>query len=454
MSEQPDDVARLRAEVERLSHELDAVRSAPPSASPAVTHGRTGAWRTVLVVVLLILVGILSPLVVVASWVHDEISDTDRYVATVAPLADNPAIQNAVANEITTQVFDRLDVQAVTQRAIAALSEKGLRPSAVASLTALAGPLANSIKSFIHTQVLELVQSDEFATAWAEANRTAHQQMVALLTGNTDNGAVSVSGGTVSINLATVINSVKARLQDRGFTLAANIPSVNAQFTLFQSKDLTKAQSAFHLLTLAARVLLVIDLVLLGIAIFVARSRRNAVIAGSLVVVVSMILLGFTLNAFRVVYLDAVPSTQLPPDAAAAVYDQLVHFIRLALRSVLVLFLIIAAVAWVTGPSATAASVRAGTERLVGYLRSSRERAGLNTGRYGVAIWEHRTPIRIGVLALAFLLYVLASHPTARYTLTLLIVAVLVLLVLGILARPPESEEPESQEPSETGGHS
>ena len=42
------------------------------------------------------LVALLAPLSIVASWAHDEISDTDRYVETVTPLASNPAVQKAI----------------------------------------------------------------------------------------------------------------------------------------------------------------------------------------------------------------------------------------------------------------------------------------------------------------------------------------------------------------------
>src|SRR5215211_6598296 len=38
-------------------------------------------------------------------------ANTDRYVATVSPLARDPAIQQAIADQITAQIFRYLDVQ-------------------------------------------------------------------------------------------------------------------------------------------------------------------------------------------------------------------------------------------------------------------------------------------------------------------------------------------------------
>ena len=53
-------------------------------------------------------------------------------------------------------------------------------------------------------------------------------------------------------------------------------------------------------------------------------------------IVLAMLLLGAALALARPLYLDAVPSGALPSDAAAAVFDQIVAFLRTALRTVLV----------------------------------------------------------------------------------------------------------------------
>jgi hypothetical protein len=433
-----DELVRLRAEVARLEHELADTRPIAVAERPTEPpeHGRTGVWRPILATVLIALAALLAPLAIVATWAHDEISDTDRYVETIAPLASDPAVQDAVIQRITNEIFDRLDVKAVTQDAVNALADRGLPPRAVTTLGALATPLTNAIRSFVEEQVGRLVRSQEFEDAWVAANREAHTQMVAVLTGETSD-AVQVSEGKVSVNLATVIETVKGRLVDRGFTLAERIPTVNAQFTILQSADLTKAQTAFRVLSALARTLPWLALILLGVGVFVARSRRRALVAGSLAVAAAMLLLGIALNAFRVVYLDAVPPDQLSPGAAAAVYDTLAHFIRLNLRAVLVLFLAVAAFAWVTGPGPTPTAVRRGGTSAIDVLRHGSDRAGLNTGRFGIAVDAYRTPLRAVVLGIALLVYVLAAHPTGAFTLIVLGCTLVALLVIELLARPP-----------------
>ena len=91
-------------------------------------------------------------------------------------------------------------------------------------------------------RILEFVRSDSFETAWVEANRQAHSQLVAALTGEGD--AVQVNGREVSVSLATMIDAVKGQLVDAGFEIANRIPQVDATFTILQGDNLTTMQNA------------------------------------------------------------------------------------------------------------------------------------------------------------------------------------------------------------------
>ena len=436
LDEDPQELERLRSEVAELRARL-ASSEAEPGAGvpPPVSRDRRGGWwRPVVVVTLVLVAAVLAPASVVARWAHDEVADTDRYVQTVAPLADDPAVQKAVVDRITAEIFARIDVKAVTDEAVAALSDRGLPPRVAVGLTALSAPLASGIESFVRDQITKLVGSDVFAAAWVQANREAHTQMVAVLSGEgTD--TVSVNGDTVSINLAAIIDVVKKRLGDAGFTLAERIPTVNAQFTIFQSSDLTKAQAVFRLLDTLARWLPVVALLLLALAVYVSRRRRQTLIWSAVAVAASMLVLGAALNIFRPVYLNAIDPRVLPTDAAAAIYDQLVGFIRLNLRAVLVVALAVAAGAWVTGPSG--AATRGALSGGVGWLRGGAEHAGLDTGSFGVAVYRWRSALRGVIVGAAVLVYLLQAHPTGASALTLLVITVVALFVVEFLAHPP-----------------
>jgi hypothetical protein len=60
----------------------------------------------------------------VAIWTTNEVSDTDRFVATAGPLIDDPAVQGALTNRVTATVFQYVDVQGLADQSTAAPRSK------------------------------------------------------------------------------------------------------------------------------------------------------------------------------------------------------------------------------------------------------------------------------------------------------------------------------------------
>ena len=445
----PEDTAHgveERAELERLRIEVASLRSqvqragGPAGRAPAAEQAGRQRWRTVVAGLLIVVGCVLAPVSVVAVWTRNQVTDTDRYVTTVSPLADDPAIQAAIADQITAQVFTYIDVQGLTTQTVQALAARGDLPPRVADqLGAFAVPIANGVRSFTRDQIAKVVASDAFADAWVQANRAAHAELVAALTGE-GGGAVTVEGDTVSVDLAAFIQVVKARLVDAGFTLATRIPEVQASFVLFQSDDITRARSGFHLLNTLGVWLPVLALVLLALGVYVAKDHRRALVGAGLGVAVAMVVLALALAVFRSVYLDAVPATVLPHDAAAVLYDTIVRFLRLGLRTILVLALVVAAGAFLTGQSVTAVRTRQGLNSAIGWLAGSAERAGLRTGPVGTWVGANKRALRIGAVTLAALALVFWDRPTGKVVLGLTLALLIILAIIEFLARPARVE--------------
>ncbi len=424
---------RVRELEDRLALEAEGERAPGRTA-------RSGWWRPLVATVLIVVAALCAPLAIVARWAHDEVGNTDTYVASVTPLATDPAVQSAIIDRVSREITNAIDVKAVTAQAASTLAAQGL-PTVASTLEALSGPLASSLQGFISDQVGRIVRSPAFVQAWATANRSAHTQLVAVLTGKGTN-QVTVTGDAVQVNLAAVIDTVKQQLVANGFALAGRIPAVNATFTIFQSADLGKAQRLFSLLGHLATWLPVIGLLCLAGAVLVVRNRLRMLMIGALAIALSMVLLGVALNVFRPVYLDAVPSDQVPRDAAAAVYDTLVGSVRTSLRAVLVVALAVAAGAWLAGSSASALTVRRFIARGAAAARGGAGHVGLDTGPVGAFCFRYKATLRGLVIGVAVLVYVLASHPTAGWTLGVVIVVAVLLALLELLARPPEETRP------------
>jgi hypothetical protein len=446
MSENSDMPVDERAELERLRSENAALRSqagrggAADQETVRLPGGRSAArqrWRTVVATLLIVVACVLAPLSVVAVWTRNQVTNTDRYVATVSPLASDPAIQAAIADQITAQVFTYIDIKGLTTQAVEALSSRGgLRPQVAAQLQAFAVPIANGVQSFTRDQVGKIVASDAFTNAWIQANRTAHAELVKALTGE-GGGAVTVENDTVSVNLAAFIQTVKAQLVASGFTLAERIPEVNASFVLFQSKDITRVRSGFNLLNTLGIWLPIIMLILLVLGVYVAKDHRRALVGAAVGIAVSMVVLALALAVFRSIYLDAVPANLLPHDAAAVLYDTIVRFLRLGLRTILVLALVVAAGAFLTGRSVTAVRTREGVGRAIGWLQGGAEQAGFSTGPVGAWVYANKRALRIGAVTLAALVLVFWGRPTGKVVLGLTLALLVVLALIEFLGRRP-----------------
>jgi hypothetical protein len=306
--------------------------------------------------------------------------------------------------------------------------------------------LASGIQSFVRTEVGKIVQSQAFADAWVQANRVAHQALVKALTGE-GGEAVTVEGDTVTLNLGPFIETVKQQLVTGGFGLAARIPQVNASFVLFDVKNLTRAQAAFDLLNTLGVWLPIIAIVLLGVGVVVAKDHRRALVGAGLGVAGGMLLLALGLAVFRTIYLDAVPAAVLPHDAAAVLYDTIVAYLRLGLRTVLVLGLVVAAGALVTGTSVTAVRTRQNLAHAVGWLRGGAESAGLRTGPVGTWVYTNKRALRIGAVVLASLALVFWGQPTGKTILVLAGLLVVALALIEFLGQPPQPTVASSTQP-------
>jgi hypothetical protein len=175
---------------------------------------------------------------------------------------------------------------------------------------------------------------------------------------------------------------------------------------------------------------------LLALGVYVARDHRRALVGAGLGVAVAMLLLALGLAVFRSIYLDALPASVLPHDAAAVLYDTIVRFLRAGLRTVFVLGLVVAAGAFLTGPSPTATRTRQSLARGIGWLQRGAEGAGLRTGPVGTWVYANRRVLRIGAVALAGLALVFWSRPTGKVVIGLAFVLLVVLAAIEFLARP------------------
>jgi hypothetical protein len=149
-----------------------------------------------------------------------------------------------------------------------------------------------------------------------------------------------------------------------------------------------------------------------------------------------MLVLAIGLLIARSIYLNSVPPSVLPGDAAAAAFDAMVHFIKVGLRVVLAVGLVVAIGAFFTGPSRAAIQTRSSLKSGIERIRNFGERKGVSAGPFGQWTYVHRRGLRIGAVALFALIFVFWGQPTALVVILLVVLLLVVLGLIELVGRP------------------
>ncbi|MEW1909478.1 hypothetical protein AB0442_13630 [Kitasatospora sp. NPDC085895] len=400
----------------------------PDRPAPAPSPARR-PLRSAAAAVLIVLAVLLTPPAVVAAWAKSEISDPDRYVATMAPLAHDPAVQAAVTNRVTAAVVERLPVDSLVSDLV-----PGGSPLLGALLQRLGSTLEGGVTGLVHDGVQRLVRSDAFPAIWDGLNRDAHAAVDRALTGE-GGGAVEVRGNTVTLDLAPVIDRTKQALVADGVPAASRIPEIHTSYVLVRSDQVAHVRTLLRLLSLAGYWVAVLAAACAVGGVLLAVRRHRAAVAAALGAAAAAALLGLGLTAFRAVYLDRLPAG-VDQDAASAVYDTLVRYLRDAVRLVVVLGVLAALGAWLSGRSRSAGAVRGLWEAGLGGVRTAAGRMGLRPGPVGRFVHRFKARLCWAAVGAAVLVLLLWDRPTAEVAVWLGVALLAVLAAVELLDEP------------------
>ncbi|MET9128766.1 hypothetical protein [Streptomyces antibioticus] len=430
-SEQSSDDRRLsereRGELEELRHRIGALEAAGDQRKHEPVHEPRHRLRSFGSALLIILASLLALLSMVAVWTNSIVRDTDRYVATVAPLASDPDIQQAVTRRVTDAVVQQIDVDALVDELSDAASERGVPPRAADLIGGLTGPISSGLKELVGSAVERVVSSSAFETVWTDANRRAHAAVDKALTGQAG-GAVSLKNNQVAIDIGPIVQQVKERLVDDGFGLASRIPEVHTDFVVVEGDSVGKIKTYLRVLEILGTWLPVITVLVAAAGVFLAAHRRRALIGTALGVLVAMVVLGVALTVFRAIYLDHLPAGASEA-AAGSIYDALVRFLRSGIRAVGALALVTALGAFFVGPSRPAVFTRHFFSKGIGAGRDVAMSSGLRLGAVGRFTHRYKPWIGAAILLVAAIVLFTWNYPTMAVVIW---TAVIVLIALAL----------------------
>ena len=243
---------------------------------------------------LFVFLTVLSVVVtVVGAWARAVALDTDRFVATVGPVINDPSVQEALSVRLTDRVMEGLNVEDRVSTALSGL-DQGRLP---VSPALLAAPITDGIRTVLLKRTEQAIASDAVENLWYSALTRAHSQAIALLRGESTNA--TIEGDAVYINLIPFINDALASLErqlSEIFNRTINIPTITeanvdqavglleqqfgvdlpndfGQIKVFESDALPAAQAAVTAMDRVIYALVALTLVL-AIVAFVLSPRR------------------------------------------------------------------------------------------------------------------------------------------------------------------------------------
>lgn len=359
---------------------------------------------------LVVLGSVLAFLSVFAIWVERQALNTDDWVKTSERLIQDETIRAALADYLVDQLYENVDV------------EKELSERLPGDTKELAGPISGGLRQVAGDGANEVLKTSTAQTLWEDANRTAHEELVAVL--EEREGAVSTEEGTVQLKLGTLVTNLADQV-GIGADLAERLPPDAGQITILRSDELKTAQNITVAIKGLALVLSILTLLTFGLAVYLSREGRWVTV---LFCGVGLIAAGFAVIVAR-------------QAAGGIVLDQLVtdESIRPAAER-----------AWSISTSlmtsiATTAIVFGALAVLAGWLGSPVSSARATRRAMAPVLRDYVAYVYAALAVLVGIWFLSAPTQNLRSFLTTLIVAAMIALGIRELRKQTEEEYPDAE---------
>jgi hypothetical protein len=434
----------LHAELAALRAENEKLRAGATTDQTAVTRGRsTGRWRAVVSAICIVVAAILVPVSIAAAWARVQLVDEDAFVSTLAPLVDDPAVQDLIIDETMSGITAQVDFAELTGNVFDGIADLGLPPRAVQALELLQQPAADGLENLVTQTVTRVVESEAFADVWATATRAAHRALTTAATSDGGGLVVKTDAG-VGIQLGAIVERVKQNLVDRGIGVAQLIPTIDKVIIIGEGDNLAAIRTGYAVAATLGWWLPVITLALFGLGILIARRRSTAILGTGIGLALGAATLAVSLSIGDTAVGIVAGDLDLSPSALNAIYQQLIGAMAQTALVIMLLGVLVAVIGWLMGGSRPARSVREATGGLNGSARSQLAERGLDTGAFGAWLGRNRVLVRTLIAVLA-VLWLFAMRPLSIGDIVLvLVVALLVGWILELLQRRDDAPVPDA----------
>jgi hypothetical protein len=243
-----------------------------------MTDGPPTRGRRILVWGLVALAMILVIVCSLTIWVQRQALNTDNWVDLSTELLADDDVREAVSVRLVDSLYEQTDVQErLAQR---------LPPP----LDPLAAPAAGLIREAAINAADSLLQRPRVQELWADANRVAHERLVAILREDSDR-LIQSSQGEVILDLTPLV----VRLNDQlGLDIA--LPEGAGRYVIAESDQLAAAQTAVAVIDPLSVLMIIAVVALLAVAVYLAAGFRREALRG---IALALVVIGVLLLVVR-----------------------------------------------------------------------------------------------------------------------------------------------------------
>jgi hypothetical protein len=428
------DADALAARVQELEAENLRLTAAT---QPSRVRPEGGRWRSAVSALCIVIAAILVPVSIVGAWARVQLVEEDSFVATLAPLVDDAAVQQLVIDETMEAIAAEVDFHALTASVFDGIADLGLPPRAVQALGLLQEPAADGLQNLVNEAVTRVVESDAFADVWGTATRAAHRALTTAATSDGGGLVVRTEDG-VGVQLGAIVDAVKQRLIDRGVSVAQFVPEVDRVVIIGKGDNLAMIRTGYALATTLGWWLPVISLALFALGIALARRRSVAVLGTGVGIAIGAASLAATLSIGGTAVQVAAGDLDLSASALDVIYGRLVGDMTHTAIILALLGVLVAVLGWSMGGSSAAVASRGAVRAMNSSARRRLAARGVDTGRTGVWLARQRVLVRT-IIAVLAVLWLFALRPLSAGDVALVVVTtIIVAWILELLQRRPE----------------
>ncbi len=295
-------------------------------------------WFSI-IAALLTVIGLVSlAAFMLVHWTERQILTTDNWVAIVSNVPKDEQVANALSDYTVTSVSNSIDLEGKISQAL---------PDKAAFL---APPLTDQLESRLKARTKTVIQSDDFATVWQNANRLASQKILERARSDTP---PSRAPARFNIDLPALKSRVESLLTASGRSFDETAKpgrkdqDVNIGVDLKASLQRLKTYiRAVDFLNGTLGLLAVVSL--LG-AIVASRNRRRLIIVIGISVFAVCLIQLISAKAIRPAVLNQIANSSYKP-AVGVVYDTLLTSFKEAASATAFVGALVALAAFITSP--------------------------------------------------------------------------------------------------------